>query len=344
MKTFFIVMAIVLGSILLILLVSYILTTILLRKSFKRMDFVKGNGLISYDDIKDKYSREEYSFKSKRNTIKAYLYKGTKPDDVIVYVHGMCPGHEGYTSDITSLVDRGYNVFTYDYTATGNSEGKYYSGLDQQLKDLKCAMEFLKQNNYLGFKNIYMYGHSMGGYAVAAYNDDVIKAKVSISGFNDPISEIVAALGNGKDKFIMALMSFILHLKYFIERGVNYNVKAHKMLMKTNSHTLIIHGTKDETVPFEKVSIYSKKDLINNEKVEYLKMDDELHNTHNSVIASSDCVLYQRKMQEIYNDETKKGKSPQVARDAMLKRIDPFKFNVANEELMDIIQKFFESN
>ena len=136
-----------------ILLTIYIFASILLNKFFVRMNFEKGNGLISYDDIKDKYERKEYEFRSKRNTLKAFLYRGRDNYPLIVYVHGMCPGHQGYMSDITSLIDRGYNIFTYDFSATGESTGKTYSGLDQQVYDLKSAMSYLKENKY--FCSIY---------------------------------------------------------------------------------------------------------------------------------------------------------------------------------------------
>ena len=139
----------------------------------------------------------------------------------------------------------------------------------------------------------------------------------------------------------MGIISFMLRFKYFIDRGFNYNIKAHKMLNVTNSNTLVIHGTNDSLVPFEKVSIYSKKDLIYNDKVEYLKMDDEMHNEHNSVIASTDCVLYQKEMQEIYDKSVKAGKTPQEARQIMINKIDVFKFNKANDELMNIIDDFY---
>ncbi len=343
MKTALIITGIVIAAIIVILAIMYILATVFLNKSFSRLDFIKGNGLISFDDIKDKYERDEYEFKSGKNTLKAYMYKGTKEDDLIVYVHGMCPGHQGYLSDIMSLVDRGYNIFTYDFTATGNSDGKHYSGIDHQLFDLRCAMAYLENNNYFGYKNIYLYGHSMGGYAVAAYDNDAIKAKVSISGFDNPIHELLAALGV-KNKLIKAFISFMVRFKYFMNRGFKYNLKAHKMLKNTNTYTLVIHGANDKLVPYDNISICSKKDLINNDKVEYLKMEEELHSEHNTVIASTDCVLYQREIEKLFEKEKAKGKSPAEARDIMFKSIDIFKFNKANEDLMDIIDKFYQSH
>ena len=338
-----IIALIIFGVLFVLLLGLYLFMAYLLNKYFSRLDFVKPSPFISYDDVKDKLSRSEYSFKSGNNTLKAYLYKGKKEDDLVVYVHGMCEGHQGYMSDIMSLVNRGYNVFAYDFTATGESEGKHYSGLDQQRYDLASCLKYLKQNNLLGYKNIYLYGHSMGGYAVAVNNDKIIKAKVSISGFNDHIGELMANMSKEKDKTMAFIVSLFLRYKYFIDRGIDYNLKASNSLKKAKCATLVIHGANDDIVPL-KESIISKKGKINNELVEYKLMEDENHSSHNSVIASTDCVMYQKERQKIFDEALKTGKTKAEARSLMIKDIDIFKFNQANEELMDVIDKFFESH
>lgn len=327
-----------------ILLTIYIFASILLNKFFVRMDFEKGNGLISYDDIKDKYERKVYEFRSKRNTLKAFLYRGRDDCPLIVYVHGMCPGHQGYMSDITSLIDRGYNIFTYDFSATGESTGKTYSGLDQQVYDLKSAMSYLKENNYFGFNSVHLYGHSMGAYAVAVSEDDIISSKVCISGFDNQIDTLLSYFTKDKSKLFKGFSSFMIRFKYFIDRGINYNPKASNILKNTSTPTLIIHGSADEIISFENDSINSKKDLIKNELVEYITIDDPLHNLHNSIIASTECVLYQNEIQKIYDEAIKEGHNNQEARNIMLKSIDVFKYNVANEELMDEIDKFYKKH
>ena len=88
----------------------------------------------------------------------------------------------------------------------------------------------------------------------------------------------------------------------------------------------------------------SKKELINNDKVEYLVIDDEMHNKHNTIIASNECVLYQNEIMDIFNKVYEETKSKAKAKEESTKNIDKFKFNQANEELLDIICSFFESN
>ena len=337
------IIIIVLICLIVLLAILYFVLSHFLSKSFMRMDF-DNSMFISYDDIKDKYERNEYEFKSKKNSLKAYLYKGTSKDDLIVYVHGMCPGHQGYLSDIMSLVNRGYNVFTYDFTATGASSGKKYCGLNQQYFDLRNALEFLKKQDLFGYENIHLYGHSMGGYAVACMSDDIIASIVSISGFDSPVDEIISVFMKKSNKFLKFLVKAMLKMKYFIDQGTKCDIKAHKVLKKTNIKTFIIHGTNDELVDFNTVSIMSKKELINNDKVEYLVIDDEMHNKHNTIIASNECVLYQNEIMDIFNKVYEETKSKAKAKEESTKNIDKFKFNQANEELLDTICSFFESN
>ena len=121
----------------------------------------------------------------------------------------MCAGHQCYLSDIISLMNRGYNVFTYDFTATGESDGKNYIGLNQQYFDLRNAIKFLKEKNMLGYKSIYLYGHSMGGYAVATINDNIFNKIVSISGFDNQINALVNVFPN-KNKIVRFILKIML--------------------------------------------------------------------------------------------------------------------------------------
>ena len=175
----------------------------------------------------------------------------------------------------------------------------------------------------------------MGAYAVAVTEDDIISSKVCISGFDNQIDTLLSYFTKDKSRLFKGFSSFMIRFKYFIDRGINYNPKASNILKNTSTPTLIIHGSADEIISFENNSINSKKDLIKNELVEYITIDDPLHNLHNSIIASTECVLYQNEIQKIYDEAIKEGHNNQEARNIMLKNIDVFKYNIANEELMD---------
>nr|MCR4898974.1 hypothetical protein [Acholeplasmatales bacterium] len=233
---------------------------------------------------------------------------------------------------------------TYDFTATGQSDGIYYLGLNQQLYDLDSCMKYLKSNDYYGYQNIYLYGHSMGGYAVGAYDNPIIKAKVSISGYDNHIKELVSYMCKNKNKLIKCYYLIMFKIIYFLRKGFKSNVVVSKVLKNTQTKTLIIHGTNDEIVPFLDQSIYSKKNKINNDKIEYIKMEEKLHSSHNTVLASTECVLYQKEIMALINQKIKEGKTLDEAKDIILKDADVFKLNSSNNELIDIVDKFFMSN
>ena len=347
MKIFFIVLIILASFILINSLISYIIASKIFGKIFKRQDFNKNCELLSYDDVKDKYQRTEYSFTSGKNKLQAYLYGKDGNKGLIIYVHGLCPGHQGYLSDITYLVDLGYKVFTYDFTATGASEGKKFSGLDQQKKDLSACLKFLSTNEEVKNDGFFLYGHSMGAYGVGVCQNesDKIKASVAISGYDQPYQEIMASISDPSKKFFHFISIYPVFIKLLIDSGIHFNKSVASVVSHSNKPILIIHGAKDETVPLDKVSIYSKKDKIKNEKAEFILMEDEFHNTHNSVIASTECVKYQNERMEIFSRVYKDTKDKSKAyKAAFVDGIDRFKFNIANADLMKTIDDFFQKN
>ena len=336
------IILIILAVIIVLLFLSYLFGDAIIKRAFSRLDIQKDSELLSYDDVKDKYERDEFNFYSKKVKLNGYIY-GKNNNKLLIYVHGMCPGHTGYLSDITYLVNLGYKVITYDFTASGLSNGAYFYGVNQQKYDLMSLFKYLNENEEYKNQEFYLYGHSMGGYAVAACanKNARIKKIVSISGFNKPIQLLFNHI-KGSKKFLAYLAFLPLHIASLFHFGLHYNESAYKSINKSNKDIMIIHGEKDETVNL-KLSIYNKKDKIKNKKAVFKLMTDEYHNTHNSVIASTECVKYQNERMKLFNDELKKTKNRNLAYKKMIEGIDRFKFNVANDELMKEIDAFYNN-
>ncbi len=335
------IILIILAVIIVLLFLSYLFGDAIIKRAFSRMDYNQNSELLSYDDVKNKYQREEFTFISKKVQLKGYIY-GKSNNQILIYVHGMCPGHTGYLSDITYLVNLGYQVITYDYTATGFSNGAYFYGLNQQKYDLLSLFKYLQENDEYKNKDFYLYGHSMGGYAVAAVanKNEHIKKIVSISAFNKPMEILISFIKQNKK--ILGYLAFLpLHLASLFHFGLHYNENAANVLKKSNKNVLVIHGEKDQTVKL-KHSIYNKKDKIKNDKISFKLMTEEYHNSHNSVIASTECVIYQKERKKIYDEELKKTKNKTLAYQKMIDGIDKFKFNIANDELMKEIDDYFK--
>jgi alpha-beta hydrolase superfamily lysophospholipase len=348
MEIWQLVLLIILGSIITFLLIRYIVMVFMIKKillsTMPRYEKPEYPMFITYDDIKDKYPRNEYSFKSGKNLLSAFLYGKDNTKGFIVYVHGMCPGHIGYLSDIIELVNRGYQVFTYDFTGTGSSEGSSMKGVQAQAYDLRACLKFLSKSEEFKDKDIYLYGHSMGGYAVAldVNESSKIKACVSIAGFDEPLSEIInTSLTNDKTRKFMKKNRFKFLSAMVLIFGFNANKKASKELKKTKVPTLVFQGNDDAVVNYQLDSIYSKKDEINNDLVEYILVDTPPHNNHSTILASTECFEYQKMKEkeriELANQYGDKTKGYKESYDTY----DVFKGNVANQDLMNKVDSFF---
>ena len=344
MNPFLKVILIILIIFIVITLVSILVLSFVFSSIFKREDWPEKTALLSYYELPGELNRKKYTFYRGKKRISAYLYGEGNIKGFIVYVHGMVPGHEAYISDIYSLVNRGYEVFTYDLTGTGKSEGRLINGVNAQEFDLYACLKFLETQDEFKYKKILLYGHSMGAYGVSMNinKSDNIKAIVSISGFSRPIKLMQYFITQGKHKLIDLLIYYPIFITTFIRQGIHNNDSAIKEISNSTTPILIIHGTEDEVIGYKEASIIINKDKINNPNAKYIVMDNPNHNKHNSVIASTDCVLYQNQMMDEYKELLKTHKKDE-ARDIILSRVDKVRNNSANEDLMDIIDDFYQS-
>ena len=336
---------IVLGSlILLYILITSFLASIAIKKVFKREKWPKRTFLMHYTDLDFDFPRKEYKFKSGKNTLQGYLYGENNKKGLVIYVCGLSIEHSSYISEVIALVNRGYKVFTYDFTGTGASEGDKQISVHIQAVDASNCLTFIENNPDFKGENIFLYGHSMGAYGVAVNSNTHhhVKAIASISGFYSPVKCLVDVT-----KTKSKVLAFFLHPNFFFFQLCHYGKvgirNAIKDLKETNIPTFIVHGTNDEMVNFKTTSIISKKDKIKNPKVTYKVMDDPLHSSHTSVIASTEAVKYQiekkNKLKELMKTHSKDDSMDIILKDFVKKR-----FNQANQNLMEEIDNFFQSN
>ena len=247
-------------------------------------------------------------------------------------------------SDIISLVNHGYKVFTYDFTGTGASSGKRIKGLLQQEIDLKACLNFLTNNSEFKNDNFLLYGHSMGAYAIARNQGYVknIKSSVIISGFDNPFTVLLNLAKKEIKHYKLVYLPLIIAI--IINQGMPINKSAHKKISISTAPILIIHGTNDEIVPFKTMSITAYKNKIKNANAKYLNISEKYHDTHNSIIASTECKLYQEQKEKIYKNTLEQTKNESLAQKAFLEDLDKFKYNSANEKLMNVIDNFFQES
>ena len=154
---------------------------------FSRCD---DTGLLHYFSHEDFRGMDAtpYSFLSSLgHTLNGYFYSyiGYDPQRLVVFDHGFGGGHRSYMKEIQKLAKEGYLVFAYDHTGCMTSGGEGAGGLCQSLRDLDDCLKALKQDPAIAAKELYVVGHSWGGFStlnIAKYHPDVKKIVV-LAGF-----------------------------------------------------------------------------------------------------------------------------------------------------------------
>ena len=134
----------------------------------------------------------EYAFPSDKGQMLAgYLYSaGEDQQGIVVIAHGFGDGgHNSYMDCANFFAQNGYFAFAYDATGTDKSGGAGVGGVPQGVIDLDRAISFVEESGNFPDLPIALFGHSWGGYGVAAalYKVPWVKACVTMSGFDEPL-------------------------------------------------------------------------------------------------------------------------------------------------------------
>ena len=90
---------------------------------------------------------------------------GTDPKPTVLLLHGF-PGNEKNLDMMQALRRCGFNVLTFNYSGSWGSPGPFLFA--NVLDDTKTALQFVKDNAeeyHVDLNNIFMVGHSMGGFS-----------------------------------------------------------------------------------------------------------------------------------------------------------------------------------
>ena len=121
------------------------------------------NPLLKYFTAAD-FSLTESLVKIGRLRGKIYLKDGAaERDEVVVFIHGMGPGHAAYTTEIAYFCSLGYTVLALDSLGCGLSGGRNIKGMYEGVKTAVAAIDLARAR--FPEKKIYLVGHSWGGYS-----------------------------------------------------------------------------------------------------------------------------------------------------------------------------------
>jgi hypothetical protein len=132
--------------------IIFIFIWFILRMAFsRRFDFHPNLKYFTIKDFPD-MDMDPVEFKNHRGY---FLRGGFYYDDhlqphqqLMVFSHGIGPGHQAYTHLIHTFVKKGYVVFAYDNMGCGLSQGKSIRGIPQAVSDLQDALMYLDKTTY----------------------------------------------------------------------------------------------------------------------------------------------------------------------------------------------------
>ncbi len=161
-----------------------------------------------------------------------WFFPGKKPDRTLLYLHGNA-GNIGDRLDKIQFLRRlGANIFIFDYRGYGGSEGT--PSIDGVLQDTDTAFRFLTQTKKIPNEQIILFGESLGGaLAVDLAHRETLAGVILESTFTT-LREMAGAVY----AFVPSLM-------------VPDALRSLQLIRHIRAPLLIIHGEKDEIVPFE---------------------------------------------------------------------------------------------
>ena len=272
------------------------------RKSFVcRYDKEVGIPYYSHTDFEG-LNQERFSFiNSKGIEIQYfyYYYDNYRKDKVILFCHGIGPGHTAYMAEINELAKRGYKILALDYCGCGESKGKILNSLNEPTRDVNDLLDYLKLD-----VPVVLVGHSLGGYTalnISNLRKDINKAVV-LSGF---LSISSLALGILKSKFIVSrILSYERKQEpeYFKLDNINY--------LKTTDNDIFFIQSSDDGIVSYNIALGLVMD-IDNPHIKKLKIENRKHNPNytdaaiaymNEVFAKYNTLIKEKK---IKTDEDK---------------------------------------
>ncbi|MBT8254526.1 MAG: lysophospholipase, partial [Bacteroidia bacterium] len=156
-----------------------------------------------------------------------------KPIATILHFHGSAGNLLTHYQFISPLIDYGYQVFMFDYSGYGCSEGK--PDHETIIQDGYSAIEYIKKQDHFRDIKTILYGQSYGGYLASIIGSnsqediDGIVIEGAFSSLKDEAKHKASVFGN------------------FVKKGK----QADKEIQKNYKPVLIIHSREDKMVPIK---------------------------------------------------------------------------------------------
>ena len=334
------------SCLILFLALVVLLTHRIVKKRFPRVSYPDhAIPEMLYADYKDRCSRTSVSFLSGKNRLQGYIYPAKEPKGLILFAHGIGVGHEYYLRDILWMVEHGWTVLAYDATGSCESEGDGTRGLVQSALDVDAALTYIESQKELSRLPVCLMGHSWGGYAVTAglWFSHAVTASASICGYAHPLEMMIefarAYIGKG-----LALLAPFVWLEQKITFGKYASLSAPDGINRADVPVLLIHATEDEVISLDGASIVAHAKEIKSKHTEIFLSDQKGQTGHGSIFRHKESVSYIESVDREFEalSSAHGGKPSKEVREAFFGSIDKERYNRPNEELLSVIDAFFE--
>lgn len=169
--------------------------------------------------------------------LQGWIFKARKSNGIsLFFTHGNGGNILYHFSIILPLVQKGYNVFIFDYSGFGLSEGK--ATRKNVLSSGQAAFDYFLQQEECKGNKVMIYGQSLGGHLA------VCLAQRNESKIDGLIAE--GAFSNHDD-----VGAYVSHLGFFAKMMIREYYDGIKSIKKYTKPTLIIHSVNDKVVPYK---------------------------------------------------------------------------------------------
>ncbi len=221
----------------------------------------EGKNLKLWKCVKEDYllldNREEVRFKSKGNTLTAYLYEVDEPLGIVICAHGLNNESDYDNAEYQNyFLEKGFDVLAVDLTGCGKSEGNCVRNLYYSKYDIVAAIDYVKSNPKTKDLKINLAGHSAGAYgAIMASSLREVNAVFAMSSYDSPHDEIVQIIEDKVGKISYLFRPFIEYSLFIFGGKENYLKASDVISSNLNTTYYLMHSSMDDYVNYEKASL-----------------------------------------------------------------------------------------
>jgi len=198
---------------------------------------------------------QEVHFRASDGLNLAGVFIEGSSDTTIILLHGYGRSKEQLLPQAKFLNKAGYNIFMFDFRASGESEGKYITFGRREVRDLEGAMEYLKTRKQVNMKKIGLLGFSMGGAVALMKSGELPDIKAII--ISSSYARFKSVIWQNYQEYLKGIPFF--PLGYFTLWIIKYRTGCYlptimpiKYLHKLKARPLMImHSAYDKRIPIE---------------------------------------------------------------------------------------------